>query len=118
MQPFTRRVIEVISSIPTGRVMSYGQVAAAAGSPRAARQVVRVLHSMSAAYHLPWHRVINKQGEISIQDDESAFEQRTRLEEEGVEFTLDGRVQLERFTYDVDDMEQTDHTEQEQENTC
>lgn len=108
MQPFTKRVIEVISSIPPGRVMSYGQVAAAAGSPRAARQVVRVLHSMSAAHQLPWHRVINKLGEIAIQDDESASEQRIRLEEEGVGFTLDGRVLLEQFRHDVDDMDGED----------
>ena len=48
--------------------MTYGQVAAAAGSPRGARQVVRVLHSMSEKYGLPWHRIINVQGEISLTD--------------------------------------------------
>lgn len=73
MQPFTMQVIEVILSIPEGKVMTYGQVARAAGSPRAARQVVRVLHSMSSKYSLPWHRVINAQGEIAVKDDESFF---------------------------------------------
>lgn len=47
MTPFTENVIEIIRSIPAGKVMTYGQIAALAGSPRAARQVVRVLHSMS-----------------------------------------------------------------------
>ena len=47
MQPFTQRVIELIQAIPPGYVMSYGQVAAAAGNPRGARQVVRILHAMS-----------------------------------------------------------------------
>lgn len=73
MQPFTKAVIEQIQSIPPGKVMTYGGVAAAAGSPRAARQVVRILHSMSAKYDLPWHRVVNAKGEIALRDDESHF---------------------------------------------
>lgn len=99
MTPFTAKVIEVISAIPKGKVMTYGSVAATAGSPRAARQVVRILHSMSSKYALPWHRVLNKAGEIVIQDDESAFMQRMFLESEGVE-VLDGRrVILEKFQF-------------------
>ena len=46
--------------------MTYGQIATLAGSPRGARQVVRVLHTLSEKYKLPWHRVINSKGEISI----------------------------------------------------
>ena len=59
MNPFTERVINIIKSIPIGKVMSYGQIAKVAGSPRGARQVVRILHSMSEKHKLPWHRVIN-----------------------------------------------------------
>jgi methylated-DNA-protein-cysteine methyltransferase-like protein len=70
---FTERVISIIQSIPEGKVMTYGQIASYAGSPRGARQVVRILHSMSKKHHLPWHRVINSKGEISILEDE-AFE--------------------------------------------
>ncbi|MFD2923580.1 MGMT family protein [Halobacillus naozhouensis] len=84
MKPFTEKVIAIIMEIPEGRVMTYGQIARVAGSPRAARQVVRVLHSMSRKYHLPWHRVINSKGEIAIQDEESAMEQQLSLESEGV----------------------------------
>ncbi|MDR0270448.1 MGMT family protein [Paenibacillus sp.] len=94
MQPFTKAVIEQIKSIPAGKVMTYGGIAAAAGSPRAARQVVRILHSMSSKYQLPWHRVVNAKGEIALLDDESRFLQQSLLEDEGVEIGLNGRIDL------------------------
>lgn len=97
MQPFTARVIEIIQSIPPGKVMTYGQVAALAGSPRAARQVVRILHSMSEKYNLPWHRVVNKQGEIALSDDWHRSIQQSLLEEEGVELSLERRIDLTRY---------------------
>ncbi|WP_010277654.1 MGMT family protein [Paenibacillus senegalensis] len=100
MTPFTERVIALIRAIPSGRVMTYGQLAACAGSPRGARQVVRILHSMSRKYGLPWHRVINARGEIAIQDDSGRFFQRELLEAEGVEFTADGRIDLKQCGYD------------------
>jgi len=99
MQPFTAKAVQVIRSIPEGKVMSYGQVAAAAGSPRAARQVVRILHSMSRKHNLPWHRVVNKYGEIAIQEDESSFEQRALLEEEGIIFSIEQRIDLTKYSY-------------------
>ncbi len=99
MQPFTRKVVEIIQSIPEGRVMTYGQIAAEAGSPRGARQVVRILHSMSAAYSLPWHRVVNAKGEISLQDDEGRFKQQLYLRGEGVEISEEGRVDLEAYRH-------------------
>ncbi|RCX19736.1 methylated-DNA-protein-cysteine methyltransferase-like protein [Fontibacillus phaseoli] len=100
MQPFTAQVIEVISSIPEGKVMTYGQIARAAGSPRAARQVVRILHSMTVKYNLPWHRVINAQGEIAVRDDELFFLQKMHLEAEGVIIREDGRIDLAEFQYE------------------
>jgi methylated-DNA-protein-cysteine methyltransferase-like protein len=99
MQPFTQRVIEVIKNIPEGYVMTYGQVAGMAGSPRAARQVVRILHSMSLKHGLPWHRIVNAKGEIAIMDDESRFKQILFLEGEGVSTDPNGRIDLERFQY-------------------
>ncbi|ANE46542.1 DNA methyltransferase [Paenibacillus swuensis] len=101
MQPFTQRVVEVIRAIPPGRVMTYGQVAGEAGSPRAARQVVRILHSMSAKYELPWHRVVNVKGEIAIQEDESRFLQIAILTEEGVDIDSNGRIDLEKYRASV-----------------
>lgn len=74
--------------------MTYGQIARQAGSPRAARQVVRILHAMSKKFRLPWHRVLNVRGEIVIQDDEGAQLQRFLLESEGVHVSEDQTVSL------------------------
>jgi Predicted methylated DNA-protein cysteine methyltransferase len=99
VQPFTKRVIEVIKSIPEGYVMTYGQVAACAGSPRGARQVVRILHSLSEKHGLPWHRVVNSKGEIAIQEGEGRYMQKLYLENEGVEFGLNGLIDLDEYRY-------------------
>ena len=99
MEPFTLRVIEIIKGIPEGSVMTYGQIAKEAGSPRGARQVVRILHSSSGAHKLPWHRVVNAKGEIAIQNEESRFLQVMYLEQEGVSVDENGRIELERFRF-------------------
>ncbi|NOU67951.1 methylated-DNA--[protein]-cysteine S-methyltransferase [Paenibacillus sp. LMG 31461] len=97
MTPFTERVLQVIRSIPEGKVMTYGQVARQAGSPRAARQVVRILHTMSKKHKLPWHRVLNIRGEIAIQDDEGAQLQQFLLVSEGVHVTDELTVSLAEY---------------------
>ncbi|WP_372663518.1 MGMT family protein [Cohnella sp.] len=99
MTPFTQQVVEIIKGIPEGYVMTYGQIAAQAGSPRGARQVVRILHSLSAKYDLPWHRVVNAKGEIALQDEESRYMQKLYLENEGVEINNKGVVDLESARY-------------------
>lgn len=99
MQPFTQRVIEIIKSIPEGHVMTYGQVARLAGSPRGARQVVRILHSLSRIHKLPWHRVVNAKGEIAIQDDESRMIQELYLQGEGVGVNHRGVIDLDKYRY-------------------
>jgi len=100
MQPFTKQVVETIQAIPAGRVMTYGQIAAVAGSPRGARQVVRILHSLSEKHGLPWHRVINAQGEIALTDGEARYSQAFLLREEGVEVDVRGRIDLERYRHE------------------
>ncbi|WP_173918407.1 MGMT family protein [Halobacillus sp. Marseille-Q1614] len=100
MKPFTENVLTVIRSIPEGRVMTYGQVAAKAGSPRAARQVVRILHSMSRKHHLPWHRVLNAKGEIALKDEEAAMEQQLALKMEGVS-VINRKIDLNTYQADV-----------------
>lgn len=80
--------------------MTYGQIAKSAGSPRGARQVVRILHTMSHKYDLPWHRVVNIKGELSIPDDESRFLQKILLDEEGIETNMSGRIDLSIMTVD------------------
>jgi len=99
MTPFTQEVVEIIKSIPEGYVMTYGQIAAHAGSPRGARQVVRILHSLGEKFDLPWHRVVNAQGEIALMDDESRHMQRHYLENEGVVFDHNGRINLKLARY-------------------
>ncbi|MED4581224.1 MGMT family protein [Brevibacillus choshinensis] len=99
MRAFTQRAVAIISHIPEGRVMTYGQIAALAGSPRGARQIVRILHSMSKKYKLPWHRVINGKGKIGMQDDVSFNLQKMHLAAEGVQVSEEGAIDLVRFQY-------------------
>ncbi|MFC5450572.1 MGMT family protein [Paenibacillus aestuarii] len=99
MLPYTKQVVEIIQSIPEGYVMTYGQIAALAGSPRGARQVVRILHTLSGMHKLPWHRVVNAKGEIAIQEEESRFKQMLYLSSEGVEVDSEGRIELEKYRY-------------------
>ncbi len=92
--PFTARAVTIIRSIPRGKVASYAQVAALAGSPLAARQVVRVLHTLSRIERLPWHRVINSRGFIALRRGAGFEEQKARLEAEGVRVASDGRIDM------------------------
>ena len=98
MTDFTRRIYEVVKSIPAGRVMSYGRVAALAGNPRAARGVGFALHHNPYPGEVPCHRVVFADGRLA-----SAFAfggegvQRRLLEAEGVEFLPDGRVDMDKY---------------------
>jgi methylated-DNA-protein-cysteine methyltransferase related protein len=76
------KIRAVIARIPRGKVITYGQVAAAAGFPRAARLTVRALQTAGG---LPWHRVVGAGGRIALLGEEGR-EQRLRLELEGVSF--------------------------------
>jgi methylated-DNA-protein-cysteine methyltransferase-like protein len=101
--PFTRKAKEVIRAVPRGRVATYGQVAALAGRERAARGVAWILHSSSAAAGLPWHRVINGRGGISLGRGRGFEEQKKRLIAEGVVVGRGGRVDLKRFKREPSD---------------
>lgn len=91
------RIYAVVRRIPAGHVATYGQVAQLAGLPRQARLVGYALHGCPRA--LPWHRVINARGRISLPaDSTAAMTQRRRLTEEGVAF-WGGRVNLARFRW-------------------
>lgn len=82
--------------------MTYGQIARLAGSPRGARQVVRILHAMSKKHRLPWHRVINSKGVLPKLNGESSDMQAFLLESEGVEVGEDRQIRLERYQYNPD----------------
>ncbi len=99
MQPFTLRIIEIIRAIPEGNVATYGSIAAMAGNPRAARQVSRILHTCASKEDLPWHRVINRQGKISLKPFQGYEVQKQLLEQEGVLFNDNDRVDLNRFQW-------------------
>ncbi|UCD63854.1 MAG: MGMT family protein [Candidatus Zixiibacteriota bacterium] len=96
---FSQRAKNTIKRIPKGKVATYGQIAALAGSPRGARRVVWLLHSSSLKDKLPWHRVVNKQGEISLARGRGYEIQKQLLMGEGVTFSLDGRIDLDRFLW-------------------
>lgn len=97
--PFTRKVREIILRIPPGKVITYGFVAAAAGSGSGARQVARILHSSARKYGLPWHRVVNRQGRISLPPSGGYERQRDLLLAEGVRFRADNTIDLDRFLW-------------------
>ncbi|HCC56777.1 MAG TPA: cysteine methyltransferase [Solibacterales bacterium] len=77
-----RDILQVVSSIPRGKVATYGAIAAAAGHPGCARQVVWALRSSST---VPWHRVVGAGGVVRLSG-EPGLEQRLRLAAEGVDF--------------------------------
>ncbi len=90
-----QRIWQVTAEIPRGTVATYGQIAELAGLPGGARQVGLTLSQLPAGTKLPWHRVINAAGRISIAD---SSRQQALLESEGVVFQ-DGRVNLKRFRW-------------------
>ncbi len=100
METFTQITINIIKNIPKGKVATYGQIALLAGNPHNARQVARILHSMSKNHNLPWHRVINAQGKISLPKNSGYDEQKSLLENEGVSFDLHDRVDFECFGWE------------------
>ena len=92
-------VWKVVSEIPSGHVLTYGEVARLSGMPRAARRVSQALRRAPRAMELPWHRVINAQGKISFPEESSGWKmQKDKLEDEGIVF-LNGKIDLDHFGY-------------------
>ena len=92
------RIYEVVKSIPKGRVATYGQVALLSGNPRWARVVGYALHVNPDPYHIPCHRVVNREGRVAPG---FAFGgegvQRQLLEAEGIVFEPDGKIDLDKY---------------------
>lgn len=102
MMDFKYNAINFIKKIPKGKVASYGQVASAAGSPRAARQVGVILRSIDASGgHVPWWRVLNNKGIISIKGNWTATKQLQKelLEKEGVKISKDFSLDMGKYRY-------------------
>src|SRR5690554_2826270 len=92
-------VWKVVSDIPSGHVLTYGEVARLSGMPKAARRVSQAMRRAPETLSLPWHRVVNAQGKISFPEDSSAWwRQKERLEDEGVVF-LNGQIDLQVYGY-------------------
>ncbi len=102
MSDFRAAVLGIVKNIPKGKVMSYGQVAAAAGFARAARQVGGILRGLDAsAGQVPWWRVVNNKGVISIKGNWTATKeiQRDLLIKDGVKVSNRFVLNMEQFRY-------------------
>ncbi|HEU4474966.1 MAG TPA: MGMT family protein [Gemmatimonadales bacterium] len=94
------RIYAVVRRIPRGRVATYGQIAELAGLPGHARQVGYALHALPEGSTVPWHRVLNARGTLSLRRDSGAeISQRIRLEQEGIRFDAGSRVALGRLQW-------------------
>ena len=103
---FTKRVYEVTQRIPRGKVAPYGLVAFLAGNPRASRGVGFALHRNPKPGVIPCHRVVFKDGSVSPAFGFGGAEvQRALLEDEGVIFLPDGRVDMEKCRWNGGDAE-------------
>jgi methylated-DNA-protein-cysteine methyltransferase-like protein len=100
MQDFFQRVYEIVAQIPQGKVATYGQIAAMLGDPRGARTVGWAMRSAPAHLKLPCHRVVNKNGFLAPDYAFGGTEnQRSLLENEGVTFHGDGRIDMEQHLW-------------------
>lgn len=94
-----QKIYDIVRRIPQGRVMTYGQIASQVGNC-GARNVGYAMAALSPESDVPWQRVINAKGEISRRADGLGhLIQRQILEEEGVEFTEDGKVNLTKYRW-------------------
>lgn len=101
---FKQQVIDAVNSIPEGKVTNYGTVAFLAESPRAARQVGWILAGLGPmSRQVPWWRVVNKSGYISIRGHAHDIKdvQRDLLMQEGVEVDAEYKIDMQKFGWEV-----------------
>jgi methylated-DNA-protein-cysteine methyltransferase-like protein len=94
-------ILAAVRAIPRGRVATYGQIARLAGLGGQARRVGYALAALPARSGVPWHRVVNAEGRISMRSGDRSVEilQRRLLEREGVRFGSTERIDLTRFRW-------------------
>jgi methylated-DNA-protein-cysteine methyltransferase-like protein len=102
---FTNEVVRVIKAIPMGKVATYGQIAYLSGHYPSVRRVVWILHSCSEMEGLPWHRVVNRKGLISLKSGKGYEKQKKLLEDEGIIFDERDRINLDHFLWEPDEEE-------------
>ena len=106
-EPLYSRIYKIVKRIPEGYVATYGQVASLAGLPGQARLVGYALNALKDGTRIPWHRVINAKGKISIRSTPGGDTyQRHLLEDEGILFDSNGTISLERFLWRPDECRQ------------
>ena len=99
---FGEDVLNIVSQIPRGRVTTYGHIASLAGWPSHSRMVGRTLRYSPGAAELPCHRVVNKEGRTAP----GWSKQRELLEDEGVRFKANGHVDMGRFLWEPEMMDE------------
>jgi methylated-DNA-protein-cysteine methyltransferase related protein len=103
---FFQAVYEIVAKIPEGRVITYGQIADRLNKPFAARAVGDAMRYAPADLELPCHRVVNQKGEMAP---EHVFggkaKQRALLESEGVVFLPEGRIDMQKCLWQMDEWE-------------
>ena len=102
-EDFTSKVIKLIKSIPRGKVATYGQIACLAGYCSYVRRVVWILHSCSKKEGLPWHRVVNQKGAISLKPGAGYEQQKDMLQKEGIVFNKKDLIDLDCYLWDPDE---------------
>jgi len=91
MEEFEQAIYAILLHLPQGSLTTYGQLAKQAGFPHHSRHVGKVLSKLPKDTRLPWYRVVNAQGKISLSG-ESFLRQKTHLENEGIEITDEGKI--------------------------
>jgi methylated-DNA-protein-cysteine methyltransferase related protein len=98
---FFQKVYAIVSRIPSGKVVSYGQIAAFLGNPRSSRMVGLAMHG--AHQSIPWHRVVMKSGKLPF--DGVSFDstsQKELLAHEGITFFEDGTVDMKKHIWQIE----------------
>lgn len=114
MPNFYDAVYALVRDIPSGRVMTYGQIATILGAPRAARAVGYALRALGPGTDVPWQRVINGKGGVSVRGDvERPNLQYELLEEEGVAFKADDTCDLKVYRWEPERPEDYHYTPSE-----
>ncbi len=104
MTEFQKKVVRRVQAIPYGKVVSYGQIAESIYSPRSARQVGWVMRSLEMKADMPWWRVLNTKGIITIKGNivNDAPTQKSLLESEGIEVRSDYTIDMDKHRYYFD----------------
>jgi methylated-DNA-protein-cysteine methyltransferase related protein len=95
------RIYATVKQIPFGKVATYGQIADLSGLYGKPRLVGYALFRVDLEDDVPWHRVINAQGEISYSSQRRGgdYLQKILLEKEGIEFKSNGKIDLNRYRW-------------------